>query len=406
MTDRAPITIGSYTVTTAVGRGRDALLQALVARRSGLKPCDFRPHPGAAQLSTWIGEVVGVDDIVLPPATERFDCRNNRLAWLGLQQDGFLDAARAAVERLGAARVAVIIGTSTSGLLQAESAYRQRDAQGRLPDDFDYAATLNNYSGPAFVAAVTGARGPAYAISTACSSSAKVFPAAARLIRAGVVDAAIVGGVDSLCEITLNGFGSLELLSPEPCRPYDTHRSGISIGEGAGFALLLRGGADDARGALRLLGAGESSDGHHMSTPHPEGKGAEQAMRAALADAALAPAAVDYINLHGTATRSNDVAEGRAVHAVFGDAVATSSTKAWFGHLLGAAGIAESAVALLALEHGLLPGTLNTTEVDPACRNRVLLQNLQQPCAVTLTNSFGFGGSNCSLVFGRAGSAG
>lgn len=402
MTDRAPIVIGSYTVTTAVGRGRDALLQALADRRSGLKACDFLPHPGAARLPTWIGEVAGLDEVALPARSERFDCRNNRLAWLGLQQDGFLDAARAAVERLGAARVAVIIGTSTSGLLQAESAYRQRDAQGRLPADFDYAATLNNYSGPAFIAAVTGARGPTYAISTACSSSAKVFPAAARLIRAGVVDAAIVGGVDSLCEITLNGFGSLELLSPEPCKPYDRHRSGISIGEGAGFALLVRGAAADARGRLRLLGAGESSDGHHMSTPHPEGKGAELAMRGALADAGLAPAAVDYINLHGTATRSNDVAEGRAVHAVFGNAVATSSTKAWFGHLLGAAGIAESAVTLLALEHGLLPGTLNTTEVDAECPNRLLLDNLSQPCAVALTNSFGFGGSNCSLVFGRA----
>jgi 3-oxoacyl-[acyl-carrier-protein] synthase I len=399
---RAPILIGSHTLTSAVGRGSAALLAALRVRRSGLKPCDFRPHAAAARLSTWIGEVAGVDDIVLPAGTERFDCRNNRLAWLGLQQDGFLAAARAAVARHGAARVAVILGTSTAGLLQAEQAYRQRDADGRLPGDFDYAATLNNFSLPAFVAQVTGAAGPAYAISTACSSSAKVFPAAARLIHAGLVDAAIVGGVDSLCEITLNGFGSLELLSPEPCRPYDLHRSGISIGEGAGFALVERGvdaGAVDDD-AIVLLGAGESSDGHHMSTPHPEGRGAELAMRGALAAAGLAPAQVDYINLHGTATRSNDPSEGRAVHAVFGRAVPTSSTKAWFGHLLGAAGIAESVVTLLALQHGLLPGTLNTTEVDPACPNQVLLDNQQQRCEIALTNSFGFGGSNCSLVFG------
>lgn len=400
--DRAPILIGSPTLTSAVGRGNAALLQALRARRSGLKPCDFRPHPQAAQLSTWIGEVAGVDDIVLPAGTERFDCRNNRLAWLGLQQDGFLDAARAAVARHGAARVAVIVGTSTAGLLQAEQAYRERDADGRLPADFDYAATLNNFSLPGFIAQVTGAAGPAYAISTACSSSAKVFPAAARLMQAGLVDAAIVGGVDSLCEITLNGFGSLELLSPEPCRPYDVNRSGISIGEGAGFALLERAvhGDDVDDDALVLLGAGESSDGHHMSTPHPEGKGAELAMRGALRAAGLAPGQVDYINLHGTATRSNDLAEGRAVHAVFGRAVPSSSTKAWFGHLLGAAGIAESVVTLLALRHGLLPGTLNTTEVDPACPNLLLLDNLDQRCTVGLTNSFGFGGSNCSLLFG------
>jgi 3-oxoacyl-[acyl-carrier-protein] synthase I len=399
---RAPILIGSHTLTCAVGRGTAALLDALRARRSGLKPCDFRPHAAAAHLSTWIGEVAGVDDIVLPAGTERFDCRNNRLAWLGLLQDDFLAGARAAVARHGGARVAVIIGTSTAGLLQAEQAYRQRDADGRLPADFDYAATLNNFSLPAFVAQVTGAAGPAYAISTACSSSAKVFPAAARLIRAGLVDAAIVGGVDSLCEITLNGFGSLELLSPEPCRPYDLRRSGISIGEGAGFALLERavdGGAVDDD-ALVLLGAGESSDGHHMSTPHPEGKGAELAMRGALTAAGLAPAQVGYINLHGTATRSNDPSEGRAVHAVFGRAAPTSSTKAWFGHLLGAAGIAESVVTLLTLRHGLLPGTLNTTEVDPECPNLVLLDNVQQRCEIALTNSFGFGGSNCSLVFG------
>lgn len=397
--NRAPIVIGSHTLTSAVGRGNTALLSALRARRSGLKPCDFRPHDAAAHLSTWIGEVAGVDDIVLPAGTERFDCRNNRLAWLGLQQDGFLAAACAAVARHGATRVAVIIGTSTAGLLQAEQAYRQRDADGRLPQDFDYAATLNNFSLPAFVSQVTGAAGPGYAISTACSSSAKVFPAAARLLRAGLVDAAIVGGVDSLCEITLNGFGSLELLSPEPCRPYDIDRSGISIGEGAGFALLERAERVDDD-ALVLLGAGESSDGHHMSTPHPEGKGAELAMRGALADAALTPTQVAYINLHGTATRSNDPSEGRAVHAVFGTAVPTSSTKAWFGHLLGAAGIAESVVTLLALRHGLLPGTLNTIAVDPACPNQVLLDNVEQHCEIALTNSFGFGGSNCSLVFG------
>lgn len=398
---RSLIAIRAYTVTTAVGRGRAALLQALRARRSGLKHCDFRPHPGAAQLDTWIGEVEGLDAVALPPGNERFNCRNNRLAWLGLQQDGFLDAARAAVTRHGARRVAVIIGTSTSGLLQAEEAYRQRDAEGRLPAAFDYAATLNNYSGPAFVAAVTGAQGPAYAISTACSSSAKVFPAAARLIRAGLIDAAIVGGVDTLCEITLNGFGSLELLSREPCKPYDRERSGISIGEGAGFALLERAVAADDEDTLILAGAGESSDGHHMSTPHPEGKGAEQSMRAALAAAGLDAARVDYINLHGTATRSNDVAEGRAVHAVFGEAVPSSSTKAWFGHLLGAAGIAESAVALLAIEAAMKPGTLNTTQPDPDCPNRLLLDNVEARCDIALTNSFGFGGSNCSLIFGR-----
>ena len=215
-------------------------------------------------------------------------------------------------------------------------------------------------------------------------------------MRADWIDAAIVGGVDSLCLTTLCGFSALELLSRDPCRPFDRARSGISIGEGAGFALLEA----RADAPAYLLGAGESSDAHHMSTPHPEGLGARLAMRGALETAGLAAEAVDYVNLHGTATRSNDPAEGRAVADVFGT-TASSSTKGWFGHLLGAAGIVESIVTLLALEHDMLPGTLNTTDLDPDCPNTVLLGNETRDIDVALSNSFGFGGSNCSVIFGR-----
>ena len=265
-----------------------------------------------------------------------------------------------------------------------------------MPESFSYSTTLNNFSAPALVAHAIGATGPTFAISTACSSSAKVFAAAARLMQADWIDAAIVGGVDSLCLTTLCGFSALELLSPLPCRPFDRARSGISIGEGAGFALLEA----RAQAPAYLLGAGESSDAHHMSTPHPDGLGARLAMSGALESAGLTPDAVDYVNLHGTATRSNDPAEGRAVAGVFGS-TASSSTKGWFGHLLGAAGIVESIVALLALEHGMLPGTLNTTDLDPDCPNNVLLDNEARDIDVVLSNSFGFGGSNCSVVFGR-----
>jgi len=394
---RAPIPIRAFTATCAVGRGNAALLDALRTRRSGLKPYNFSPFAGAPMLETWIGEVDGLERAALPAEFARFDCRNQRIAWLGLQQDGFLQAARAAVQRYGAARVAVIIGTSTSGILQAELAYRERDAAGELPAWFDYPSTLNHDSGPAFVAAVTGARGPTYAISTACSSSAKVFASAARMIRVGLIDAAIVGGVDSLCLVTLCGFRSLEVLAAEKCRPFDRERNGISIGEGAGFALLERAADTD----LALLGCGESSDAHHMSSPHPEGLGAQLAMREALAGSGCAASQVGYVNLHGTATRANDPAEGRAVVAVFGNQVPTSSSKAWFGHLLGAAGIVESVVTLLALEHGLLPGTLNTAQVDPECPNHVLLDNVERRIEAALTNSFGFGGSNGSVLFGR-----
>jgi 3-oxoacyl-[acyl-carrier-protein] synthase-1 len=402
---RKPIVVSDFTATTAVGHGRDALLDALRAREGGLRMCEFGP-PELAQfgrlhrLQTYIGEVVGVDAVELPAHLASFDCRNNRLAWLGLHQDGFLAQAIRLREQYGAPRVAVIFGTSTAGMLQAEWAYHMRGGAGPLPGEFNYANTLNCYSVAAFVAEVIGLRGPSYVVSTACSSSAKVFAAAARLMQAGVVDAALVGGVDSLCLTTLYGFGSLELLSPQPCRPFAPDRSGISIGEGAGFALLEF--ADQAPQALaRLAGWGESSDAHHMSSPHPEGLGAQLAMRGALHRAGLEPEQIGYINLHGTATRANDVAEGRAVAAVFGAAVPGSSTKAWFGHLLGAAGIAEAAVSLLALNENLAPGTLNTEEKDPECPNWLLTENVGTDLDYVLSNSFGFGGSNCSLIFGR-----
>jgi 3-oxoacyl-[acyl-carrier-protein] synthase-1 len=401
-----PIVVTDFTATTAVGRGKGALREALRAQRGALMPCVFAPFTGldggpVHRIDTYIGEVDGVDDVVLPAHLARYDCRNNRLAWLALQQDGLLDEIVRLRETYGAARVAVILGTSTSGLLQAERAYFARGGTRPLPAWFDYGATLNCYSLASFVTSATGLAGPSYVISTACSSSAKVFAAAARLMRAGLVDAALVGGVDSLCLTTLYGFGSLELLSRQPCKPYAPDRSGISIGEGAGYAILER-AARAPRAAARLAGWGESSDAHHMSTPHPEGLGAQRAMRAALERAAIAPAAVGYINLHGTATRTNDVSEGRAVHALFGDAVPTSSTKAWFGHLLGAAGIAEAAVALIALADGHAPPTLNTTAKDPQCPNWLLTEPLERRFDYVLSNSFGFGGSNCSLIFGRA----
>jgi 3-oxoacyl-[acyl-carrier-protein] synthase-1 len=399
------IVVTDFTATTASGRGRGALLQALRARVSALEPCEFKPPELAPfgrvhRIETWIGEVAGLESVALPEHLAQFDCRNNRLALLGLQQDGFLDETARLRTRYGADRVAVILGTSTAGLLQAEWAYHVRGGEGPLPAGFHYASTLNCYSCAAFVTSLTGLRGPAYTVSTACSSSAKVFAAAARLMRAGLADAALVGGVDSLCLTTLYGFGSLEVLSREPCRPFSADRSGISIGEGAGYAILER-AADAPRAVARLAGWGESSDAHHMSSPHPEGLGAQLAMRAALERAQLAPPRIGYINLHGTATRANDIAEGRAVHAIFGADVPTSSTKAWFGHLLGAAGIAEAAVTLLALREGFAPGTLNTAEKDPACPNRLLIDNTDLQPDYVLSNSFGFGGSNCCLVFGR-----
>jgi 3-oxoacyl-[acyl-carrier-protein] synthase I len=347
--------------------------------------------------------VAGVDETKLPAALARFDCRNNRLAMLGLEADGFADAVRAAVGRYGKRRIGVILGTSTSGMLQLELAYRRRDpASGALPADFSYATTHNTYSVAGFVRDYFGLESPAVVVSTACSSSAKVFAAASRMMACGLIDAAVVGGVDSLCLTTLYGFKSLELTSPAPCRPYDAARHGISVGEGAGFALLERAPDSLDADAVLLLGAGESSDAYHMSSPHPEGLGARFAMERALADAGLAPADIDYINLHGTATPANDAAEGKAVAALFGNTVPCSSTKGATGHTLGAAGAVEAVACALALRSGFMPGSANTETLDPVIAIDYLLATRRAKVERALSNSFGFGGSNCSLVLGVA----
>jgi 3-oxoacyl-[acyl-carrier-protein] synthase-1 len=372
-------------------------MDRLRSGRSGLRPCSFE----TVTLDTYIGEVDGLEDLRLKPGLEDYDCRNNRLAQLGLEQDGFAGAVKAARERYGASRIGVFVGTSTSGVLQAEIAYRRRDAAtGALPAEFTYRQTQNTFSVGEFVQRYLELDGAAAVVSSACSSSAKVFGNAVRMIEAGVCDAAVVGGVDTLCLTTLYGFNSLGLLSSKPCRPYDANRDGISIGEGAGFALVER--AEASSGAVQLLGVGESCDAHHMSTPHPTGLGARLAMERALEDAGLTAGDIDYINLHGTATQTNDASEDRAVHDVFGSHTPCSSTKGATGHLLGAAGITEAIVAMLAIEHAWMPGGLNTESRDPELKSRYLLENASGPVRHALSNSFGFGGSNCSVVFGRA----
>ena len=259
----SPLHLSHFTAASCLGHGLAATLDALQQGRGGLTPCHFET---VTDLETWIGEVTGVDDVALPPDLAAFDCRNNRLALLGLEQDGFAAAVEAAIARHGRRRVGVLLGTSTSGILQTEQAYRRRDpGTGALPADFNYRTTHNTYSVADFVRSRFRLEGPAVVVSTACSSSAKVFASAARMIETGLIDAAIVGGVDSLCLTTLYGFNSLELLAPEPCRPYDAERRGISIGEAGAFILLERPAASLDAQAILLLGAGESSDAHHMS---------------------------------------------------------------------------------------------------------------------------------------------
>jgi 3-oxoacyl-[acyl-carrier-protein] synthase-1 len=402
MTQRriTPLALTHFTATSCIGTGLAQTLTSLAQQRGGLAPCTFE----TGILDTHVGEVARVDEQKLPRELSEFDCRNNRLAYLGLQQDGFAAAVAAVAARVGPQRVGVFLGTSTAGILETEFAYRRRDPQtGALPASFHYHGTHNTFSVADFTRRFLGLSGPAAAISCACSSSAKVFGVAERMMAAGLIDAAVVGGVDSLCFTTLYGFHSLQLVSARPCRPFDAARDGISIGEAAAFALLEKiPSSGPAPGTVLLLGVGESSDAWHMSSPHPQGRGAQAAMTQALASAGLRPHEIDYVNLHGTATPSNDSAEGCAVMAVLGSDVPASSTKGATGHTLGAAGALEAVICALTLQRDFLPGGLNTTTIEPGMAINYLLHNQHRRVERVMSNSFGFGGSNCSLIFGRA----
>jgi 3-oxoacyl-[acyl-carrier-protein] synthase-1 len=395
-----PLVLTHFTATSCIGRGLRETLGTLQERRTGLAPCRFE----TVELDTYVGEVAGIDAEPLPDRLANFNCRNNRLAHLGLRQDAFLEAVAESARRWGPRRVGVFLGTSTSGILETELAYRRRDpGTGALPPDFDYRRTHNSFSVAEFALQLLGLEGPAVVVSSACSSSAKVFGSARRMIEAGLIDAALVGGVDSLCLTTLYGFHSLQLVSHLPCRPFDAARDGISIGEAAAFALLERVPDSLDADAVMLLGIGESSDAYHMSSPHPEGRGAQAAMLQALETAALQATDIDYINLHGTGTPSNDNAEARAVAVVLGSEVPGSSTKGATGHALGAAGALEAVICAIGLQQGFMPAGLNTTVVDPTLGVNYLLANRRGNIARVMSNSFGFGGSNCTLILGRAG---
>ncbi|HET9033291.1 MAG TPA: beta-ketoacyl-[acyl-carrier-protein] synthase family protein [Dokdonella sp.] len=389
-----PIFISAYTATSALGRGLADHHTALHQGRSGLHRNDFTQVP----LDCAIGRVAGLEQASLPEDFSAFECRNNRLAWLAIEADGFLDQARAAIARYGADRVALLAATSTSSIGTTEEAYANLDGD-RMPRSSRRSAVHTPHSPGIFLEQVLGTRGPCLTTATACSSSAKIFAKAERMIRLGVVDAAILAGVDTLCGSVLFGFNSLELVAPQPCRPFDVRRCGISIGEAAGFALVERSGS--ARSA-RLIGWGESSDAHHMSTPHPEGLGAQLALEGALARAGLSANDVDYINLHGTATPKNDEVEAGVVVRAFNPRTRASSSKGWTGHTLGAAGILESVISLIAIEDGFIPGTLNCEQRDPVCGPQIALKNEVADVRIALSNSFGFGGSNCTLAFARA----
>jgi len=396
-----PAAVLAWTLASALGTGCAAHRQAFEQQRGGLIPNDY---PGSG-LSTWIGRVHAADVHRLPDALSALDSRNNRLADLALGLDGFEQRVAEAVAELGAHRVGVLIGTSTASIGRTESAYAALE-NGHIVAPFHQPSVHNPHSVAHYTATRLGVGGPCMSLSTACSSSGKVFAAGARWLAAGVVDAVVVGGVDSLCLSILHGFDSLELVSRHPCRPFDAERDGISIGEAAGFALLRR--PADAHEGLLLAGAGETSDAWHMAQPHPDGQGAADAMRQALAGAGIAPSDIGYVNLHGTATPANDAVEARALAQVFDQPVPAASTKGYTGHTLGAAGVVGAVTVLESLLARRAPGTLNLTDPEPGLAHPILIGPTALERGYAMSNSFGFGGNNCSLVFARrdAGGAG
>ena len=393
-----PVYLHALGMINALGGDLDEIVPALAAARS----------PGMAAVHTGIGEafvgsVLTPLTVAPPAALERYDCRNNRLLLAALAQ--IAPSVEAARERYGAARIGVVLGTSTSGIEAAETAFVYQAQAGELPASFNYRQMEIGTAAP-FAAAALGVQGPAFTISTACTSSAKAFASARRLLQLQVCDAVVVGGVDSLCELTVQGFASLESTSPVRSNPLSRNRCGINVGEGAAVFLMSR---DEA--AVRLAGVGESSDAHHISSPDPRGVGGELALRAALADARIAADAIGYVNLHATATRKNDEMEAALMARVFPHGVATSGTKPLTGHQLGAAGATELGFAWLTLARAdvPLPRHVWDGEADAALPALDLVETERfLPRATNATNgtnahyamsnSFAFGGSNVSLI--------
>lgn len=385
---RIPIT--DYSVCNALGRTREEVLAALEREESGLAPCSY-PLP----FSTFTGAIDGRFD-ALPEHIGAWDSRALRLAYHLLQS--MESSWRALMQKWAPERVAVLIGTSTAGIDNTEQAYAKMIEGGELPEDYDiwkhhaYGAVLD------LLCEVTGAQGPAWVVSTACTSSAKTLASAARLMEADLIDAAIVGGVDTLCDMTLQGFHALSALSTERTRPFSSERKGINIGEGGALMLLERDGAAQAY----LRGIGESSDAYHIAAPHPEGAGAQLAMTRALESASLPANAIDFINAHGTGTRLNDAMESRAIADTFPHHPPVFSTKGWTGHALGGAGANEIALSLLSLHHGILPPSLGADPVDSELGVRVVAQQERGNYRHALSNSFAFGGNNISVLLERA----
>jgi 3-oxoacyl-[acyl-carrier-protein] synthase I len=381
-------------IINALGSGVETVRSGLLSGAlSGITTCDKLVPGRTLQVATVQAALPAI-----PPALATYDSRNNRLLQAAVNQ--IHPQIEAAVDRFGPARTGIVLGTSTSGILEGEQAVRVRNQSGTFPREFDY--RQQEISSPSeYLRHATGITGPSFTVSTACTSSAKAFASARRLLNLNVCDTVIVGGVDSLCRLTLNGFTALESMASGVCNPMSRNRDGITLGEGAAVFIMSR-----EPGPACLLGVGESSDAYHISGPDPEGRGAELAMHRALKDAGLKDGDVDYLNLHGTATLQNDLMESHAVKRVFGSDLPCSSTKPLVGHMLGAAGATELAFCWLLLTgdpaHTRLPPHVWDGEQDPALATLRLCRqdDSYNDTHVMASNSFAFGGSNTSLILG------
>lgn len=378
--------ISAYTGACALGATRAQLLSALYAGQTGLAASDF-----ASPLETALGALPGALP-ELPAKLRAFDTRLARMAVL--LSEPLQPQLSAAVRRYGASRVGIVVASSTGGLAASERAF----GASTLPEHYSFQRSHAFYALVEVLRGLTGARGPGYVVSTACSSGNKVFGSARRLLAAGVVDALLVGGIDTLCQITVRGFHSLGILSARACRPFARDRDGTSIGEGGALFLIERAG----EAAVSLCGVGECSDAHHMTQPAPDGSGAAAAMRFALEDAALDADQIDHVNAHGTGTPLNDIAEARAIAAVLGKQVPVVSTKGATGHMLGAAAAIEALFAIAAIERGQLPPSLGCTPRDPEISLALSSEPRAQVCRYVMSNALAFGGSNASVIFGAA----
>ena len=387
--------LSDLAIVNALGSGKSAVLDGLLrGDQTGMQPC-------GPLLTGRAGFVGRVSEPLrkLPPEFADFDCRNNQLLVAAIAQ--IENSIAGLISSYGPERIAVLIGTSTSGIAAGEAAVDVLRETGEMPQDYHYHQQEIGTAAE-FLARYLGLNGPRYTISTACSSSAKAFASGERLLAADLCDAVIVGGCDSLCELTTNGFDALESMSAGICNPFSANRDGINVGEGSAILLMTR-----TEAPIRLAGVGESSDAYHVSAPEPSGKGAELAIRAALSDAEAGPADVGYINLHGTATIKNDEMESRVVERIFGAEIPCSSTKSQIAHTLGAAGAQEIGLCWLLLEdenvNRQLPRHLWDHESDPDLPRIALTEaSAQWERDLFMSNSFAFGGSNVSIIIGRA----